>query len=632
MKISLILIGSVSATALAGIAVAQATHAVWPQIDIADLEQCRPVLAQVHKLEQSYIRDVTARECNAPARFYSTESCRTARRWLSKTESQDDVVWFFEGNDRCQGTDYPCFGVKIYNTVRSGDEARRWAKYFLDKSSKAYSVTRGMDLWTAAREADTCVSGVWSAKFRTANASASPTAPVPVQVADVAPEPAAAPAGPPPPLEAKAPLTADAEALAGAATAAIAATATATEIAPAPAAAAPAAASATTPVTAAPPPAAPVIAAAAPTVLKPETASATSDPMAPVLTLIAAGKTTEAIALGDQLAAGQPKGEGNLTACRTRVLARQDLDRALVACYSTGKSGDPVVLETRGQLHLLAGRHQDAWNDFNTALTASKANSALYLRGLASAGMGKTADALKDMAKAEAGEEGIMAAYEAKGYTLASVMSGKPLVEEPARPVAAPVAAATPAADEPVIPLPNSVRAPADVPAATAAPETPVVPLPNAVYPPATEAAPAVPAEPAVPVPTAPTVAIPVAAEPAAAGSFAATTGSAVTVPGLSLPAVTDCLVPVAPGNGGRGAFKNKCNYPVRFTYCNIKPAEGVDQLTCGSDTKFRSETIGGNGSLPAVLGQSVAYFACRSPTLPEVIYTSNNGLEGYCR
>jgi hypothetical protein len=103
-------------------------------------------------------------------------------------------------------------------------------------------------------------------------------------------------------------------------------------------------------------------------------------------------------------------------------------------------------------------------------------------------------------------------------------------------------------------------------------------------------------------------------------------------VPGISLPAVTDCLVAVAPGNNGRGAFKNKCNYPVRFTYCNIKGAENVPQLTCGSDTKFRAETIGGNGSVPAPLGLSVAYFACRSPTLPEVIYTSNNGLEGYCR
>ncbi|MCY0726172.1 hypothetical protein OVW19_31015, partial [Klebsiella pneumoniae] len=79
----------------------------WPQIELADLEQCRPVIAQVHSIEEAHVRKIAVNECNAPARFYSTESCRTARRWLAKTESQDDLVWFFEGNDRCQGTDYP---------------------------------------------------------------------------------------------------------------------------------------------------------------------------------------------------------------------------------------------------------------------------------------------------------------------------------------------------------------------------------------------------------------------------------------------------------------------------------------------------------------------------------------------
>jgi hypothetical protein len=366
--------------------------------------------------------------------------------------------------------------------------------------------------------------------------------------------------------------------------------------------------------------------------------------MQTVIDLIAEGKTSDAIALGDKIAASQPAGEGQLTSCKTRVLAKQDLDKALVACYSTGKPGDPAVLETRGQLHLLAGRHQDAWNDFNAALSAKESNSTLYLRGLASAGMGKTVDALKDLATAEAGEKGIMAAYESKGYTLANVMAGKPLVEASAM-VAAPVAvaaaapavaAATPAADEPVVPMPNSVKPPAEAAAPSGVPAAPVVPLPNAVYPPGTAPPVAAPAEPALPAPAAPEVAVPVsvpvAAPPAETKDFSAASGAAVAVPGMSVPSVTDCLVPVAPGNGGRGAFKNKCNYPVRFTYCNIKGAEDADQLTCGSDTKFRAETIGGNASAPAVLGQSVAYFGCRSPTLPEVIYTSNNGLEGYCR
>ncbi len=561
MKISLALIGSASVTALAGIAVAQATRVAWPQIEMADLEHCRPVIAQVHKLEESYVRDVTARECNAPARYYSTESCRTARRWLAKTQSQDDVVWFFEGNDRCQGTDYPCFGVRIYNTVRTGDEARRWTKYFLDKSARPFSVTRGMDLWTAAREADTCVSGLWAAKYRD---MAAPPAPPPVEVAEAAPPPA-------PPVEPAAAAVAALETVA-------APTATATTTA-----------SAITTATIA-------------------NAATTTDAMKQITTLIAEGKTAEAITLADTIAATMTTTEAALTTCKTRVLARQDLDRALIACYSTGKANDPAVLETRGELHLLAGRHQDAWNDFNAAFAAKETNATLYLRGLAAAGMGRTADALKDLATAEAGEKGIMAAFEGRGYSLAAVMSGKPLVE------AAPAAPAAPV---------EAAAVPVAAPAAAAVEEA-IVPLPNAVYPPADAPEVAVPV--AVAVAPAVEVAVP---EPAA---FAASTGAAVAVPGISQPAVTDCIAPVAPGKSGRGAFKNKCSYPVRFTYCNIKPARDADQLTCGSDTRFRAETIDGNGSQPAILGQSVAYFACRSPTLPEVIYTTNSGLEGYCR
>jgi hypothetical protein len=678
MKISLILIGSVSATALAGIAVAQARN-VWPQLDISDLERCRPVIAQVHRIEQSYIRDITTRECNAPARFYSTESCRTARRWLSKTESQDDIVWYFEGNDRCQGTDYPCFGVKIYNTVRSGAEARRWAKYFMDKSAKPFSVTRGMDLWSAAREADTCVSGVWASKFRMANmpsgpdptlvADAPPPAEPPAQAAESAPAQVAESAAVPPSAPAGESAEAAAEIMV-AATDAAAATATTIAAASAPvattaaiaadklataavAAAAPETAT-TAAVAAAPPP------AAVTATLRPERkkGGAGKETMQAVIELIAEGKNGEAIALGDKIAASQPAGDGQLTACKTRVLAKQDLDKALVACYSTGKPSDPAVLETRGQVHLLAGRHQDAWNDFNAALSAKESNATLYLRGLASAGMGKTVDALKDLATAEAGEKGIMAAYESKGYTLANVMAGKPLVDaaamaaapvpavpaaapaepvEPAATTAAGAAAPAPAptADEPIVPLPNAVYPPADapaVPAPTAVPAAPAVPVPNKVQSPATQPPAKIPDKLAAPTTAKPEAPVPVSAPEPAAGSFAASTGSAVAVPGISLPAVTDCLVPVAPASNGRGAFKNKCNYPVRFTYCNIKGAEGIPQLTCGSDTKFRAETIGGNGSIPATLGLSVAYFACRSPTLPEVIYTSNNGLEGYCR
>ena len=694
MKKKLILVGALlGGTALSGIAMAQVVTSAWPRVGLADLEDCRPVISQAHKLEQAFVRDVMIEDaCDRRTRMYSSKNCKAAEKWLTETRVKDDTVWYFEGNDRCQGSDYPCFGVQIYNKVRKGAEADRWAEYILEKAGKPYGITRGMDLWTAARQADTCVAGIWAAKYQAQNGRRTLEGPPPVEIAEAertapaaaaaAGAGAAAAAGraadePPPPVEAKNPLTfadyaSDATALAGAssesaatgavagATVALAAADAASDVAEA---SAPKAAPAETaaPVETA---SAEAPAADAPTVLKPESGDGAADPMKPVLALIAAGKMSEAIALGDKLAASQPAGDGQLTACKTRVLAKQDLDKALVACYSTGKSGDPEVLETRGQVHLLAGRPQDAWNDFNAAWTGGQANSALFLRGLASAELGRTSDAVKDMAKAEDAEQGIINAWEGKGYALAVAISGKPIAGPNAsgakdsapkattsgpgmKVVAAPLAKATGASKAVVTPIAGPTLSAPSAPLTSASTgSAPTEPAPEAADAPETPAAaPAAEASDAAlnaaDGATAAAAPVSIAAAVAATGGKAVSAvspGSPVSVPGLSKPPATDCIEPLqqgAPDNPLKSnAFRNKCDYPVRFTYCISQPSIGTDAeaYTCGKTARYRTDILAPKGVQQAEVGREISYFACRGPSLPEVAYTKDNGLEGYCR
>jgi hypothetical protein len=326
MKIRLLAIGGMAGAALlAGIAAAQAVNPAWPQIDLKDLEKCRPVIQQVHWLEQAHIRNLIERDCGA--RADAADACRSARRWLTETRTKDDLVWFFEGNDRCTGADYPCFGVQVFNTARTGEHAARWTKVFLDKAAQSYGVTPGMDFRATAGEADKCVAGIWAAKYQEAIPVQADDEPTPVAAPVVAPiiasvsAPASASDAPTAPAFAasiKAPspvVAADAAKEEAAAKLALQAS---KELAAAPSAHAAAASDCANMDVAAGKRIDACSAALA--AMKPEAAGYEELLTHRMSAFLAAGRATEAIADGDRLAARKPGGEAKLASCRIRVL------------------------------------------------------------------------------------------------------------------------------------------------------------------------------------------------------------------------------------------------------------------------------------------------------------------------
>ena len=138
------------------------------------------------------------------------------------------------------------------------------------------------------------------------------------------------------------------------------------------------------------------------------------------------GKRDQALRYGELLAASKSGAEVLVTRCVVRVIVKWDLATGLKACTDAGPD-NAAALEARGQIHLLAGRWQEAWTDFDAAFRRDGAGQALYLRGIAAAALGRMAEGLKDMADGEAKAPGSAQAYERDGYSIGAVTAGKPL-------------------------------------------------------------------------------------------------------------------------------------------------------------------------------------------------------------
>ncbi len=146
-------------TLYAALAIAEngpATEKPRTAIIVSDLVACKNEIAEFHRLEINYIRKAVAEYCTKGDKFYSADNCKTQSQWLQDSSSTSNTSWFMKGNSRCEGSDYPCFGLSIFNEGNVSDsDLREMAK----ERPKATS-----ELWEYARVVDICIAKIWVAK------------------------------------------------------------------------------------------------------------------------------------------------------------------------------------------------------------------------------------------------------------------------------------------------------------------------------------------------------------------------------------------------------------------------------------------------------------------------------------
>jgi hypothetical protein len=165
-----------SCVVIAACIVGAANAQTWPQLTAADLEACRPVIAQAHQKEFAFIETNSADYCSPNGKWQSAESCKSQRDWLAETKAKDDVAWYFKGNGHCEASDYPCFGPEFFNDARTGAEATRWSQRFAEMAAEGVTITSNMEFYDAAEKADNCAAGLWVKKFKAGGAVVTPVA------------------------------------------------------------------------------------------------------------------------------------------------------------------------------------------------------------------------------------------------------------------------------------------------------------------------------------------------------------------------------------------------------------------------------------------------------------------------
>ncbi len=621
--------GAVGALAVTGLAIAQS---VWVTVGAADVQICRPVFAEVHRLEQEFLLDQVDTRCARGTSDYDSELCETVRELLQATRELDDVEWFMIGNEQCDDdSPYPCFGAEFFNTPRTGRDAQRAIAAFREDAALPARITAGMDFMAAAPIGDRCLAKQWIAKYDSAS---SPSQPGAQSSNGKGPKFGGAIASSKSQRGGAQPVTPPASAISqddvddcidGVASQEMCSSLLAD--------------------------------------LPPSDPSFTDLALALMVGEIAEGRPVSAIGYGDMIAAQRRGPDAELVRCTVRVLAKWDLDAGLQACNQAGIE-DAGVVELRGQIHLMAGRWNDAWNDFDAAYRTGRAPQPLFLRGLASAGRGKMTDAIKDMAQAEQEAAGTTEAFEDVGFSLAAVTPGKPLAPPEAfAPMGSAAAAAPPPPAAPAPAEPRASSAPPRSGVVKFAPDAPrgsLAPLTSARIAECDNTLRAAQAESQTWKGTAEEKSLRLgliqrtlfagrcaghvqAAEMvidaersiaiAASSAASAFTDAAETSPDAI--ACVEPMIPTDPRNTtGSPALRNSCAYPVYVAYCNVSPARGswAETFTCGVGSSLGIDVIPANSATPAVFGREVQHFACRQPAGPVLTYQAGKGLDGFCK
>jgi len=166
------------------------TLAAYPTIGKSDVKSCMKEVSALHRAEINYFRNETNHECGKP--YYG---CDSWKDYLRETSSMNDLAWYIQGRDECQGP-IPCFGVNYFNKSDPNidlivntyikddapvfDEAQARADYHkvFDESDRKHKKSADdarysedmfvleQKLFVLAHAADRCVAKIWYAKVK----------------------------------------------------------------------------------------------------------------------------------------------------------------------------------------------------------------------------------------------------------------------------------------------------------------------------------------------------------------------------------------------------------------------------------------------------------------------------------
>lgn len=141
-----------------------------PKITAEDLAACKKEIAEFHRREIDYLKKEALDYCTKDKNsHYNAENCRNANEWVNESSTTSNLTWFMKGNDRCDASAYPCFGISIFNDGEGlGEETLRdMARHPLPSTAKDgagkpwdYSGFDGYYLVVHG-----CIARVWLAKL-----------------------------------------------------------------------------------------------------------------------------------------------------------------------------------------------------------------------------------------------------------------------------------------------------------------------------------------------------------------------------------------------------------------------------------------------------------------------------------
>lgn len=157
----------------------------YPKITADDLVACKKEITTFHQMQIIFLKNETRTYC---ASGKQNEMCEHRTEWLNDSSGKRDIDWFVEGNDSCQASDYPCYGLSLYNDEEPREDLIRGLSLDTYKLPTSFE---GDNWGSYSFVVDHCVAKIWMAKMdsnQTPLESNAPTSSLSSPVSDGSPK------------------------------------------------------------------------------------------------------------------------------------------------------------------------------------------------------------------------------------------------------------------------------------------------------------------------------------------------------------------------------------------------------------------------------------------------------------